>query len=165
MKTYSVYILSFILLLVAQTGFAQDKKTTFKVAGECGMCKKKIEGAAKTAGASYASWNTETKMLTVSYAAKKTNPETIQKAIAATGYDTPTAKATDEAYEKLHECCKYDRPEASKTMSCCDNGTCAKEGGCCKAGDCVKDGKCSKDMDCCKEGGCEKKDCCKKDEQ
>jgi len=33
----------------------------------------------------------------------------IHEAIAAVGHDTEKVKATDEAYEELHTCCKYPR--------------------------------------------------------
>ena len=33
----------------------------------------------------------------------------IKKAVAKIGHDTDEAKATDEVYENLHSCCKYDR--------------------------------------------------------
>jgi hypothetical protein len=35
--------------------------------------------------------------------------EQIHKAIAAVGYDTELFKATDESYNNLHFCCKYER--------------------------------------------------------
>ena len=116
------------------------------------MCKNKIEASAKKAGATYAVWNEESKDLTVKYDAASANAAKIQQAIAAVGYDTPTAKATEEAYEKLHGCCKYERSDASKNKSCCDGASCTKEE--CKT--CCVDGKCTKSMDCCKDGKCSK---------
>ncbi|TCJ17578.1 hypothetical protein EPD60_05130 [Flaviaesturariibacter flavus] len=154
MKTVFSFVLSFVLLFVASATFAQAKKESFKVAGECGMCQKKIEGAAKKAGASFASWNTESKVLTVRYNSTSSNPAKIQKAIAAAGYDTPGFKASDAAYNSLHDCCKYDRGGAT-AASCCDSDKCTKTA-------CMKDGKCAPDMSCCKEAGCIEKDCCKK---
>ncbi len=153
------------------------------------MCKKTIETAAKDAGATEANWNTETKVLAVSYTGSSNNQK-IQKAIAAAGYDTQDFTAPDDVYNKLHECCKYDRKGATPSKSgmtaaaaaaCCDGKDCCKDGkcdmgkDCCKAGsDCCKDGKCvkhaqgGKAMDCCKDGKCEKHakgdkamDCCK----
>ena len=35
------------------------------------------------------------------------NLETINSKIAEAGHDTKIIKATDEAYEGLHPCCKY----------------------------------------------------------
>jgi hypothetical protein len=136
---------------------AQTKSETFKVSGECGMCKKKIEGAAKQAGATYAEWNTDTKVMTVKYNSSSTNKAKIEQAIAGVGYDTQSFKATEDAYSKLHECCKYERngTETAAAHSCCDDEKCTKTA-------CMKDGKCTPDTACCKEAGCDKKDCCKK---
>ncbi len=153
MKTLKFSLFSF-LLLATTVAFAQIKTETLDVAGECGTCKKKIETAAKTAGASYAVWSKESKILTVKYSSTSTNTAKIEKAIAAAGYDTPDVKASDKAYEKLDDCCKYDRAASAKT-SCCDNAKC-------KESTCFKDGSCAKDQACCKEAGCDQKACCKK---
>jgi hypothetical protein len=153
MKTLKV-IFSVLFLSIATIGFAQTSTENLKVAGECGMCKKKIEKAAKTAGASYAVWNTESKILTVKYAGTATSKAKIEQAIADAGYDTPDVKATDEAYKKLDGCCQYERA-TTEAKSFCNNEHCVKA-------ECMKDGKCTKDMACCKEAGCDKKDCCKK---
>ena len=138
MKTLKIFSLVLITCCITAASFAQKNKTeTLKVSGECGMCKTKIEKAAKTAGASYAAWNTDSKMLTVKYNSNTTNAAKIQQAIAGTGYDTPDFKATDEAYNKLHDCCKYDRTMMDKmTMDCCKDGKCTMPGhdgkDCCK---------------------------------
>jgi periplasmic mercuric ion binding protein len=153
MKTLKV-LFSFLLLSFATISFAQTKTESFKVAGECGMCKKKIEKAATTAGASFAEWNTESKMLTVNFASTSANKAKIEEAIASAGYDTPGVKATDEAYKGLAECCQYERT-AGKAQTCCDSEKCTQSA-------CMNDGKCTKDATCCKETGCDKKDCCKK---
>jgi mercuric ion binding protein len=153
MKTFKLFFFSFILLLVANLAFAQTKTETLKVSGECGTCKKKIESAAKKAGASYALWDANTKILKVKYNSSSSNTAKIEKSIAAVGYDTPDFKATDEAYNKLDDCCQYERTTAAG--ACCDDKKCADA-------QCMKDGKCAKDMSCCKDSGCDKKDCCKK---
>jgi mercuric ion binding protein len=155
MKSLFSFLLAFALLFVSAAAFAQVKKETFKVAGECGMCQKKIEGAAKKAGASFASWNTDSKILTVRYNSTSVNTAKIQKAIAAVGYDTPGYKASEEAYNSLHDCCKYERAGAAAAASCCASDKCKETA-------CMKDGKCAPDMSCCKEGACATKACCKK---
>ena len=150
MKTFKLSFLSLIFLLVAQLGFAQVKTEKFTVSGECGMCKNKIEAAAKNAGASYALWNETSKELTVKYKSTSSNTAKIQQSIATTGYDTPNFKATDAAYEKLHSCCKYER--TAKTEKNCCTDSCTKED--CKT--CCKDGKCTSGGECCKDGKCSK---------
>ena len=115
MKTKS-FILIFSSLLLAFQSFAQ-KSHEIKVWGNCGMCKKVIEGAALKAGAKEASWNEESKILHVSFKASKTDLSKIQQSIAASGYDTQDFIAPDEVYSKLHGCCQYERkPKKVSTL-------------------------------------------------
>lgn len=110
-------LLSFIFIFIAGIGFAQSKTETLKVSGECSSCKKKIESAAKKAGATYAVWDVDSKDLTIKYNSTSTNTAKIEQAIAASGYDTPDFKATDEAYHKLDKCCQYDRTAVTENKS------------------------------------------------
>ncbi len=180
MKTKHI-ILTVLSIFLCTVLFAQ-KKDTIKVWGNCGMCKKTIETAAKSSGATEADWNTETKILAVSYDNGKTNLVKIEQAVAASGYDTKNLTAPEEAYNKLPSCCQYDRKatvvlassksltpkeedccadeKGSKTMDCCKDGICSMSN-CCKDGKCVK-GKDGKTADCCKDGKCSSADCCKK---
>ena len=81
---------------------------SFKVSGNCEMCKDRIETAAKSvSGVTLADWSTETKMLHVAFDSKKTNSDDIQKAIAKVGHDTEKFKAPDDVYKALPECCLY----------------------------------------------------------
>ncbi len=73
MKTLKIFLLSSAFVIFAQVGFAQVKSETLKVAGECGMCKKKIETAAKSAGATYTVWDEDSKELKVKYNSKSSN--------------------------------------------------------------------------------------------
>lgn len=118
MKTLKYYITTSFLLISFFT-FAQVKTTgivseKIKVSGNCGMCRGHIEKAAKQAGASYAEWNKSTKILAVKYDASKTSNMKIQEQVAKAGYDTKDVKGDDQAYNKLDECCKYDRKAAPK---------------------------------------------------
>ncbi len=97
------------LTILAVSVFAQNKTESFKVYGNCGMCKKRIEKAAKTDGVSSAEWNKDTKMITVTYDSNSISNEQIQKNIAAAGHDTEKMKAEDKVYEKLPGCCLYER--------------------------------------------------------
>ncbi len=176
MKTIKVFLLASVCACIAITGSAQKTKTeTFNVSGNCGMCEAKIEKAAKSAGANYAEWNKDTKIITVKFSSTTSNLAKIQKSIADAGYDNVGAKAKDETYDKLHSCCKYDRTSGvAATMDCCKDGKCTMEGhdgkDCCKKDgaakmDCCKDGKCTMaghdGKDCCKKDGAAKMDCCK----
>ncbi|MBP7555534.1 MAG: cation transporter [Chitinophagaceae bacterium] len=88
---------------------AQEKTDSFKVYGNCGMCKKRIEKTAKVDGVSAASWDVQTKMLTITYDAAKVSNDSIQKKVAAVGHDTEKFEADDKVYEKLPGCCLYER--------------------------------------------------------
>ncbi|MDA3930902.1 MAG: cation transporter [Prolixibacteraceae bacterium] len=99
-----------VFLLGTVAVFAQSKTEEFKVNGNCGMCKARIEKAAKTVdGVSSAAWNQDTKGMAVKLDSTKTNVHKVEMAIALAGHDTEMHKATDEAYNKLPGCCKYDR--------------------------------------------------------
>lgn len=149
MKTIQFYLLIMALLTATIPVAAQKEKTeTFKVSGECNMCKKKIESAAKQAGASYAFWSPKTKILKVSYNHTDINTASIQQTIANAGYDTPGFKASDSAYKALDECCQYKRD--MKSARCCDKADCKGDEAKMKANNCA-------DMSSCKEA-----DCCKK---
>ncbi len=150
MKTQSILLSVlfsfFSVIAIAQTKSPALKSEEIKVWGNCGMCKSTIEKAAKAGGASSAIWNEDTKILKVQYAAAKTNGNKIQQKIAAAGYDTKDLTAKEEAYNNLHDCCKYDRKEAATVKhdkDCCSDKNCTASKDCCTD-------KCAKDTkDCC----------------
>ncbi len=189
MKTFRIFSFTALLMALATVSFSQVKTDVFKVSGNCGMCKTRIEKTAKLAGASEANWDKDTKQLAVTYESSLTTAANIQQKLAEVGHDNNGYVATDEVYNKLPGCCKYERaPAGEEKMDCCKDGKCSKEGhngkDCCiKEGekmDCSKKGaekmdcskkdgekmNCSKKegekMDCCKKGA-EKMDCSKKD--
>ena len=84
------------------------KQVTVKVAGNCEMCKERIETAAKSVtGVGSAEWSIETKKLNITYDENKTNLDAIEKAIAQSGHDTEKFRAPDDIYKSLPECCLY----------------------------------------------------------
>lgn len=85
------------------------KTETFRVWGECGMCKTRIEKTVKDEGATAASWDSKTQMLTVTFNPLKTGKEALSKKLAAVGHDTDKFKAPDEVYNSLPGCCHYER--------------------------------------------------------
>ncbi len=109
MKKAKQLIVMFASLGLSLTTSAQTNKESFQVWGNCGMCKKTIEAAAQKAGTKTAEWNKETEQIVVVYDAKKLSGDIIQQQIALAGYDTEKFAADDNAYDNLHECCKYDR--------------------------------------------------------
>lgn len=184
MKTLKLFTVLTLFMALATTSFAQKEKTeTIPVSGNCGMCKSKIEKAAKGAGAAEAKWNVDAKTLTVKYNSSTTNAAKIQQAVASVGYDTRDVKTTGQAYDKLHGCCKYDRgtainddqkmpaPTTQSDVDCCKDGKCSMPGhdgkDCCKNTDQKMPARTTQsDGDCCKDGKCsipdhDGKDCCK----
>lgn len=110
MKNKSL-LLVVMFLIGTFTVFAQAKTEKFKVYGNCGMCQTRIEKAAKSVeGVSKAKWNSDNKMLTVTYDASKVKIEDIHKAVAKVGHDTDLEKADATVYSNLPGCCQYDRP-------------------------------------------------------
>jgi copper chaperone CopZ len=170
MQTLKIFSFVALFMALATMSFAQKAKTeTIPVSGNCGMCKSKIEKAAKSAGVEDAKWDVDAKVLTVKYNSSTTNAAKIQQAVAAAGYDTRDVKATTEAYDKLHGCCQYDRAAAAhddaKKECCSKTDHDGKD--CCKNTDSKMPArKTGSDGDCCKDGKCsmpghDGKDCCK----
>jgi mercuric ion binding protein len=103
------FLLTICLFCFGFIASAKKETNTVKVYGNCGMCKTRIEKAAKDAGATKAEWNEDSKMLTVQFKSGKTSIEKIQEQVALVGHDTGSFKATESVYESLPGCCKYDR--------------------------------------------------------
>lgn len=180
MKSMKVFSLGALCLAFSAFASGQSTTETFKVSGNCGMCKSAIEKAAKKAGAEAATWDKDTKVITVTYNTATTNTAKIQQQIAGAGYDNVGFKTTTAAYNKLHACCKYERTDLTAKSSCCSkgdmkDGKCAdmascKDKGCKDEASCMEkcgEGKASGAMECCKDGKCTKEgheggDCCKK---
>ena len=113
------------IMLTAQTSTAKTKEptphqtqndhpsTTFKVYGNCKMCKKRIETAAlEVKGVKSATWNVETKMLSLQFNEQEMAKDykmirNINMKIAEAGHDTEYLKAKNKSYESLPQCCRY----------------------------------------------------------
>lgn len=105
-----VFACLFSLTMVAQEKKSKNKKVEFKVAGNCGMCEKRIEKAAYSVkGVKSAEWHSEHGDIHLVIDETKCSADDVAKAIAAVGHDTGTIKADDAVYEKLHGCCNYER--------------------------------------------------------
>lgn len=108
-------ILGVALLLFTTMIFAQEKnkKISFGVDGKCEMCKARIEKAALgVKGVKYALWDIPSHELSLIIDERKTDPMKIKSALVAVGHDTKELKATHEAYEAIHPCCKYRDDDA-----------------------------------------------------
>ena len=120
MKTFSLLLTVMIAAAISQSAFAQkndqntlktiaSKTESFKVFGNCELCQTRIENAVKEEGASSASWDKDTKMLTVTYDPSKTSRDKLSKKLASVGHDTEKYRAPDDVYDKLPACCHYER--------------------------------------------------------
>ena len=99
-----------LFILFSFSGFAQSndiRTDSFLVAGNCGMCKKRIEDAAYIKGVKRADWSADTKMLTVVYRPSKTDTTVIQQNLAKAGHEAGLVKANEDAYNSLPGCCHY----------------------------------------------------------
>jgi copper chaperone CopZ len=112
MKKIQHFMLGLSLLLAftsCATPIKNAKTETYKVAGNCEMCKSTIETAANKKGVSSAEWDKDKKVMNLTYDSKQTTASDILKRVAYAGYDNEQFLAPDEAYSKLPGCCKYDR--------------------------------------------------------
>lgn len=107
-------VLILFFMFTIQFAFGGVPIEKFKVKGNCETCEKSIEEAAlKVDGVANANWNKKTKTIVVSFDTSKTDVQKISKAIAKAGYDTEMHKASDEAYNSLPGCCRYERNDSS----------------------------------------------------
>jgi mercuric ion binding protein len=115
-----------VVLLSGTMAFGQKAQTkapkapkgattaSFKAYGNCGMCERRIESTVtQIPGVISAEWVAEKEMLSVKYLGKSVSLEDIKKKVAAVGHDTDEFRAPDEVYDKLHGCCKYERPASN----------------------------------------------------
>jgi len=108
MKTNIVIIFFLFIGFCSTQVFAQKTvKTSFKVYGNCGMCKERIETALDRTGIKMASWDPKTKNLDIVYNSKKITEDQIHAIIAEVGHDTDKVKASTEVYSNLPFCCLY----------------------------------------------------------
>lgn len=107
MKFLMTIILGLSMLSSIDTQAQNVETLKFEVGGVCEMCKARIEKALDVKGVKTAEYNLEKHECTVVYSTKKITEDQIHQLIADVGHDTCKIKATDEAYGKVHECCKY----------------------------------------------------------
>lgn len=108
----------FLSIFLFSNFSAQTKSFKAKVEGNCGMCKERIEMAAKAdKNVKSADWSMSKKVLTVSYDASKTDQKSILKSVAEAGHNNEMFRVSDKVYDDLDSCCQYDRPDNSKKMA------------------------------------------------
>ncbi|UPQ79890.1 DUF3606 domain-containing protein [Flavobacterium azooxidireducens] len=109
-----------LVLMISLMGIsvqAQEKKNKnakhdIEVNGNCDMCKKRIEKAALSVkGVKSATWHEDHQDLHLILDETKCTVDQVHEAVAKVGHDTEKVKATDEAYNNLHGCCKFERKQ------------------------------------------------------
>ncbi|HLV46545.1 MAG TPA: heavy-metal-associated domain-containing protein [Flavobacterium sp.] len=109
------YLIIVLLSVFTISAHAQEKtnknaKYQIEVKGNCEMCKKRIEKASfKVKGVKSATWDIDSKQLSLIIDENKTSVNKVEKAVASVGHDTQNIKSTEEDYTNLHTCCQYDR--------------------------------------------------------
>lgn len=111
----SLVVVAAIALLSFTFGNGKKERSSFTVYGVCGMCETRIEKAINELdGVSWADWEQETMELTVKFDSDVISLEEIKQKAADAGHDSDDIRATEDAYENLHPCCKYERPKSKK---------------------------------------------------
>ena len=106
MKKY-IYLLFVIFL---SNAYAQDspkkKKVSFKVSGNCEMCKMRIEKAALSVnGVKYANWSIPENQLRLIYNSNKVNIIEVHESVSNSGHDPSERRAPAEIYSELPRWC------------------------------------------------------------
>ena len=111
-KMISILGFAMMVLLIANPSIAQEKKKNFEevkiqTSAVCGMCEERIEtNIAYEKGVKKVELDDSTKIVTIGYDPRKTDPDQLRTAISKVGYDADDVAADQEAYEKLPACCK-----------------------------------------------------------
>ncbi|OJJ23139.1 MerP protein [marine bacterium AO1-C] len=122
MRMKKLFLLGMLCLIgfsfQAQAQKKKNKKVAtieIKTSSQCEMCKERIEKAmAYEKGIKSAVLNVESKILTVTYKTRKTNPDKIRKAVSKVGYDADEVPAWKKAYDKLPACCQKGGHDGGK---------------------------------------------------
>ena len=90
---------------------AETDTLSIWVNGACGMCQTRIEEAAqKVRGVEEASWDVESRRLSLTVDPEKFKVNKLHYKIASVGHDTEELLAPDPVYDALPGCCKYRDP-------------------------------------------------------
>ncbi len=105
-----ILVTAALLSVLSSATLAQNPQVveaTFKAAGNCNMCKNRIEKALKIKEVKYAKWDKKNQEVTVAYLSPSMTLDSLQQRVAAVGHDTEKFKAPDAVYADLPGCCLY----------------------------------------------------------
>ena len=121
MKKYFVALMMTLISITALAGKKNNKTAVFKVYGNCGECKERMEDALHDVKGIYkANWNVDSKMMTVRFDSTLTSQPAIQKILADVGHESEGFLTDTKTYEALNACCQYERellPEAERPVA------------------------------------------------
>lgn len=101
-----------ISFMISGPVFSQEKKKNYlevqiKTSAVCGMCEERIEGnIAYEKGVKKVDLDDDTKIVTIGYNPRRTDPDKLRKAISKLGYDADDVEADQVAHDKLPKCCQ-----------------------------------------------------------
>ncbi len=118
-------IIIIALFLFTNSLFAKNVTTTFKIDGNCQLCKDRIEKSLDISGVTFAEWDPETKLITVRFNDNKITLEEIHAAVGNVGHATEKVSANPDKQAKLPACCQPKKPVKACSSST-QKGCCAK---------------------------------------
>ena len=115
MNKYIYILFLFATFLLNAQDSSNKQKTSFKVFGNCEMCKMRIEKAALSLkGVKYANWSIPESQLTLIYNPNRIDLLDVHDSVALSGHDTSLKEAPNDIYNELPLCCLYPREEKTK---------------------------------------------------
>ena len=110
MKKIVIILLALPMGIFAQEKKKKNTKAQFIVHGNCEQCERRIEKASiSIKGVKSADWDIPSNLISLIYDPNKVTLKTIHSKIAEKGHDTSETQAKEEEYEKLPQCCQYER--------------------------------------------------------
>jgi copper chaperone CopZ len=110
MKNLIILILLFSINSISLAQSIVEK--TFKVNGNCSMCKERIETVLDTKGIKAAKWNANSQELFVAFNSNKISEDEIVKLVLSLGHKINGIEPDSMIYSRLPKCCQY------KTENC-----------------------------------------------
>lgn len=117
MKTIKLVTIWILLFAFYSCGIKNLKTESVKIKGNCGMCEERIETAGNLKKGVEVVWDVNTKLALITYDSIKTTKSEVLKRIALAGHDNEEFLAPDDVYDKLPNCCKYERDKKTLIVS------------------------------------------------
>ena len=102
---------------------------TIQTNGVCGQCEKRFnENVPYFKGVKTSTYDAKTSKLTISYDARKTNPDQLRQEVSKLGYNADNVKADQAARAKLPACCRQETKSGCGNHKSCSHQE--AKGGC-----------------------------------